>query len=214
MKTIVLYGDSITDMSRDRSKPYDDPFSLGIGYSNLVSSYINYHYPNQFKVINSGVGGDQITHLITRAPSEVYKYEPDYVSILIGVNDAWGYYSCKEGSDPVRFEKYYRCLLDEFKQRIPNAKVMILECFNCKDDTCTEDEKNFIKHLHSYSDIEKKLAEEYGCVFVPLFDKMSELVKENGMKNYLYDGTHPNAAGAMFIAESWINAFEKLAGLK
>lgn len=214
METVVLYGDSITDMSRDRSQPCENPFSLGFSYSFIVSAYLNYYYPNKFRVINSGIGGDQITHLITRAPSELFKYNPKYISILIGVNDCYGDFADKVGSDIKRFEKYYRCLLDEIKERLPDAKVMILECFACRDVNCSEDEKRYLQHLKEYAEVERKLANEYNLEFIPLFDELTKLAKENGSELYLYDGTHPNAAGAMYIATNWIEHFKKISNIK
>ena len=55
----------------------------------------------------------------------------------------------------------------------------------------------------------RKLAEEFGAVFVPLQEKFDEMAKKHGAENYLYDGVHPDVAGAKLIADEWLNAFMK-----
>ena len=54
-----------------------------------------------------------------------------------------------------------------------------------------------------------KIAEDYGCVFVPLYDKIYENAKRSRIEYFMWDGTHPSIAGHMLIAEEWLNALDK-----
>ena len=59
----------------------------------------------------------------------------------------------------------------------------------------------------------EKIANKYNLPFIPLMDEFTDMCDKNGMQLYLYDGTHPNAAGAMLIAERWLQKFKELENL-
>lgn len=54
----------------------------------------------------------------------------------------------------------------------------------------------------------KRAAEDYGCIFVPLYDKFCEYVKKARIEYFVWDGTHPSIAGHMIIAREWLKAVE------
>ena len=85
MKTFIILGDSITDCSRDR----DDIDSMGMGYPAVVAATIGTQCPQKFKFINEGISGDRIVDLYARIKQDLINHKPDYLSILIGVNDVW-----------------------------------------------------------------------------------------------------------------------------
>lgn len=62
--------------------------------------------------------------------------------------------------------------------------------------------------IRNYAKVVKSLAEEYGCVFVPLQAAFDKVEAEGTAKRFLYDGVHPDAAGAKLIANEWIKAFK------
>lgn len=51
--------------------------------------------------------------------------------------------------------------------------------------------------------------EDFGCIFVPLYDKIYEQAKRSRMEYFIWDGTHPGIAGHMLIAEEWLKAVEE-----
>ena len=56
----------------------------------------------------------------------------------------------------------------------------------------------------------KRLAEEFDCIFVPLYDKIKEHAERSRIEYFIWDGTHPSIAGHMIIAEEWLKAVEGL----
>ena len=66
MENILFFGDSITDADRDR-KTDDLPFGLGRGYVFLLEGELSEKYPMQYRVLNRGVGGNNVTDLYARA---------------------------------------------------------------------------------------------------------------------------------------------------
>ena len=55
-----------------------------------------------------------------------------------------------------------------------------------------------------------KIAEDFGCVFVPLYDKLYEQAEKARMEYFMWDGTHPSIAGHMLIADEWLKALDKI----
>ena len=77
-----------------------------------------------------------------------------------------------------------------------------------KDFFCQEKFEGFTE-VYKYSEAINKIAEDYGCVFVPTQKKLSEAAEKFGAEHYLYDGVHPMLAGAKLITDEWLNKFKK-----
>ena len=141
--------------------------------------------------------------------ADVWNHKPDVLSILIGINDIWQEIDLQDGVDIVRYEKVYRAIIEETIQRLPNIRIFLCEPF-VLEGSATAGEERFKRFLEirNYAKVVKKLAEEYGCVFVELQSVFDRLDAKNQGKKFLYDGVHPDAAGAKLIADEWIKAFK------
>ncbi|MBR5827013.1 MAG: hypothetical protein IKY78_08025, partial [Clostridia bacterium] len=145
MKTILFQGDSITDCSRYRKATDDKESSrvifsdgrlfkkvtaLGEGYPAMVSAELEKQYPNKFRFHNRGVGGDRIPDVYARIVKDIINLKPDYMSLLVGVNDVWHDFDFgKNGTGTIRFEKVYNILLEELKEEFPEIKIVIMGPF-------------------------------------------------------------------------------------
>lgn len=207
---ILFLGDSITDMGR--VKEFDGTaLGYGCGYPQHVAGMLINENPTLYEVVNRGVGGNKIVDLYARMKVDVWNHEPDVLSILIGINDIWQEIDLKDGVDIIRYEKVYRAIIEETKERLPNIKIMLCEPF-VLEGSATTGEKRFERFLeiHEYAKVVKRLAEEYGCVFVPLQEKFDEKESQGCAKKFLYDGVHADAAGAKLIADEWMKSFKTL----
>lgn len=205
---ILFFGDSITDMGRNRECEIGNCWSYGIGYPSVVASKLSEKDPLFYQVINRGISGNRIVDLYARIKCDVWNLQPDVLSILIGINDIWHELSNKNGVDIVRFEKFYRMIIEETKQVLPNTKIMILEPFVLKG-VATEAKFEQFNEIRTYAKVIKKIAEDYNLPFVPLQDKFDEMSNKFNEAIYLYDGVHPNVAGATLIANEWLKVFEE-----
>jgi lysophospholipase L1-like esterase len=87
---LVLIGDSITDC--DRARPVAEAVSeaLGNGYVSLINGLLNATCPEQgIRIVNMGVSGNTVRDLEARWQTDVLDLKPDWLSILIGINDVW-----------------------------------------------------------------------------------------------------------------------------
>ena len=122
MKRILFQGDSITDACRDR----EHLDNLGIGYPTLVKAELGFENPEKFDFQNRGISGNRIVDVYARIKSDIINLSPDYMSILIDVNDVWHEISYQNGIDAEKYQKIYCMMLDEsfFFTSFAFSKVM------------------------------------------------------------------------------------------
>lgn len=212
MKRILFQGDSITDCGRNR----EDIANLGGGYPKHVGATLGCDFPSEYNFVNKGIGGNRIVDVYARIKSDIINLRPDYMSILIGVNDVWHEVAVQNGVDINKYEKIYTMLLEEVLEALPNIKIMILEPFVLKGSATDNTEQvpdrweRFSK-VKEYAVVAKRIAEKFGFAFVSLQDKFDAAVARNADEAYwLRDGVHPTDFGHEIIARAWLEEFEKI----
>lgn len=212
MKKILFQGDSITDAGRSRENLAD----LGPGYPRLVAAFLGFENPGEYEFVNRGVSGNKIPALYARREADVFDVKPDYMSILIGVNDVWHGMDFNEPVTPEEFEEIYSKLIEETKALNPNIKIMLMEPFalhgHATDGNPASAERwqEFRGGVEIKAAIVKKLAEKYGLKFVPL-QKELDAAAENAPQGFLSgDGVHPSVYGNELIKRQWLKAFEEI----
>lgn len=206
MKRILFQGDSITDAGRSRE--WDA--NRGMGYPTLVSASLGFDRPDEFEFINKGIGGNRVIDLIARVKADIINLKPDYMSILIGINDVWHEINWQNGIDTKRYEMYYNMLIEEVKEALPNIKIMILEPFVLKGPATEENWDKFRSGAEEKAAVAKRVAEKNNLLFVPLMAKFDEAAKKAPNDYWLADGVHPTAMGHELIKREWLKVFETL----
>ena len=222
MKTILFQGDSITDCGRlrtDSANPILKGFAklqgktpLGNGYPALVAK----EFQGEYNLINRGVGGDRILDVYARIVRDIIKIKPDYMSLLVGVNDIWHGFDWNNGTGIERYEKVYNILLEELKTELSNTKIIILEPF-ILEGTATANREGmpdrftqFKDGMNKVSEITKKLSEKHNLKFVPLQSIFDEATKIHSASDLLSDGVHPTLKGHELIKNEWLKAFNEI----
>ena len=212
MKKVLFFGDSITDCGRNRNWDVE----TGNGYVTLIKADLSYEFPNQFEFINRGISGNRIVDLLARVKSDCINLCPDYISILIGVNDVWHEIESNNGVDSDDFEIIYDLLIRRIKTDLPNAGILLIEPFVFTGSaTCnTEDYPN---HFETFKNgVEKnviitgKIASKYNLPLIKLQEQFNKLLNKAPSDVWLMDGVHPTAAGHRMIANEWINSFKNI----
>ena len=232
MKTILFQGDSITDCSRYRKatdrkqstrvlfsdgKLFKKRTALGEGYPAMVSAELEKAFPGEYKFYNRGVGGDKITSVYDRMQKDIIDIKPDYMSLLIGVNDVWHRYEFNHnGTTDEMFEKTYDLLLSKLKAEFPGLKLIIMGAFVLEGSATADRDSHpdryavFSREVAQMAAIAKKLSEKYGCIYIDLQSVFDEAVKTSPASELLADGVHPTGKGHAIITQQWLNAFELL----
>lgn len=231
MKTILFQGDSITDCGRYRKatdtkqetigifrdgKLFKKITALGDGYPAMVTAELKNKCPGKYKYINKGVGGDRITDIYARIEREIIAVKPDYMSILVGVNDVWRTFDSGYGTGTKRFEKVYDMLLEDTLTEFPDVKIMVMGPYvlhgPAADNTPEQPNRfaEFSAAVAEMADIAKKLADKYGCAYIDLQAMFDEAVKTTPASEFTGDGVHPTAKGHELIKNEWLKTFAKI----
>ena len=201
---MVFQGDSITDAGRDKRNYHQ----MGNGYPKYASALLAEECSDvEFEFINQGLGGNRTSQLFDRLYTDAIAFEPDVISILIGINDIWHRYgSAKIATTDEQIALNYRSILERIK-RETNAKIVMLAPYilDCEGkDEMREDLKKVIPII-------KGLADEFADAYVPLNELFDEALKTQPEPQfYSGDGVHPNANGAEFIGKHYAAAVKPI----
>lgn len=202
---IVFQGDSITDAGRDK-RNYRD---MGLGYPKFAAEYLKNANPDiEFDFINFGISGNRTGQLFDRFYTDALAFEPDVISILIGINDIWHRYesSIRVATTDEQIKTNYRAILERIK-RESNAKIVILAPFVLD----APDKDHLRRDIKTLLPIVRELAEEFADAYIPLDEYFAEALKTQPEPLYYSaDGVHPNDNGRMFIAKYYEEAVTKL----
>lgn len=205
MKTFLFQGDSITDANRDDENLIN--CGLGHGYAFMMATEFEGEHKGEINFLNRGKSGDRITDVYARIKEDIINLKPDFMSILIGVNDVSHELTMNCGVGPEKFRKIYGMLIDEIKECLPDIKIIILEPFILKGK-CTEELWDaFNADVRRLAEISKQVAKHYNFTFVPLQDKFDSLVSDGNAELWTADGIHPTAAGHQIIKDELLKAF-------
>ena len=161
---VMFTGDSITDCQRARP--------VGDGVGTLGNSYVGNLFcmtwaekPDcKIRFMNSATSGDTSRQLLARFDDEVLAYNPDYLFIMIGVNDAW-----RIAELPVNTEVHISS-----EETAANMEKMILKAREKGAEPIILsplfmdlDKNEFMRyHVDEINALYKKLAEKYSVVYI------------------------------------------------
>ena len=199
---LLFQGDSITDAGRDKRNYHH----MGNGYPKYASELIAAAHPEiEFEFINFGISGNRTDQLFDRIYADGIAFQPDIISILIGINDIWHRKNNIFTTDE-QIETNYRAILTLLREKT-NAKIVILAPYvlDAASNSYLADD------LRKILPIIRKLADEFADVYVPLDEIFDEALKTQPEPLYYSgDGVHPNANGAAFIGQKYAEAVDKL----
>lgn len=197
-QTILFQGDSITDCGRSR----EDLNDLGRGYARIVASLLGARYPEaNLKFINRGISGNRVKDLAGRWKEDCLDLKPDWLSILIGVNDCWRAFDNNDVTSAEAFEEKYREILDAVKGKV--QQLVLCEPFLLPTP---DDRKAWRADLDPKIHVVRELAREYQAIFVPFDGVFAQAACRQEMTYWAHDGVHPSPAGHGLMAKAWLQA--------
>lgn len=203
-QTLAFIGDSITDCGRAR--PVGKKAGLGEGYVAFVDALLHTCYPERgIRVLNTGISGNRITDLEARWQSDVMDLQPDWLSIMIGINDVWRQFDSAQEPDQVlidQYERVYRALLTRTR---PGLKGLVLMTPFFIEPNPSDPMR---AAMDSYGKVVKILAAEFDAVLVDVQAAFDEYLTHRPSQSLCGDRVHPNKTGHMIIARAFLNAVE------
>lgn len=194
--SVVLFqGDSVTDWHRNRT----DIKSMGDSYVKEMNEYLSKF---NITVINKGISGNKVNNLLERFEDDFKQIKPDYIFILIGVNDTWHDFPNQKTTE--QFEKEYELLITKIKNEI-NVPIILLEPFiigyNNEIIRMQSDLDNKISSI-------KKLANKYNLEYLSFKEEFEKTLTKDNYLEYTLEGIHLLDNGYKIMSDKLISNIE------
>ena len=194
-----MIGDSITDCGRGGEA------SLGNGYVRLVHEALESAYPQAgIHVVNKGISGDTVRDLKRRWERDVLDLEPDWLSIMIGINDVWQQFENWKPQAMWVFIGEYEQTLSELIASVASSLqgVILMTPYYLQPDKSDP----LRVWMDSYGDVVRRYAKEYDAIFVDTQAAFDDALKEMDARDLSEDRVHLNTTGHMILARAFLKA--------
>ncbi|MCF7822934.1 MAG: hypothetical protein K9N35_02075 [Candidatus Marinimicrobia bacterium] len=189
---IVCFGDSITAGSRTSDNP------MGIGYVSMLNSMLpESQVLSGLEIINSGVNGHTVQDLLIRYQKDVVQHEPQFVTIKIGINDA--YHEFISDDKRYRLEQYerdYQKLISLIQRELPEARIFLFTPYFIADNR----EEPLYQIMSRYIQVVYGLGKEFGLAVLDIQKVFDKAVLRNQASYWAADQIHPIPEGHRLIA--------------
>ncbi|HEY3331557.1 MAG TPA: SGNH/GDSL hydrolase family protein [Capsulimonadaceae bacterium] len=204
---LVLIGDSITDAGRNRPDGEGLGDALGGGYVALIEALLTSTYPELgIRVVNRGNSGNTVRDLKDRWQEDVIDAKPDWLAIMIGVNDIW-----RQFDSPTRPEGHV--YIDEYEETLdalvtttkPLVKGLVLMTPHYMEPNPADAMR---AEIDKYGRVVEKLAKKHDTLFVDTQAAFNHVLKYIYPATLGWDRVHPGKAGHMVLARAFLNAID------
>ncbi|SCE72705.1 Lysophospholipase L1 [Micromonospora coriariae] len=196
---VVFIGDSITDCGRrDTAAPY------GAGYVTLVRALVGARHPElDVEWINRGVSGDTVRHLAARWDDDAVAERPDWLSVMIGINDIWRRYGDRP-DEAVPLDEYERTLRDLLRRAVDatGCRLILADPFLIESDRSDPQRAD----TDRYCAVVAALAAEFDAVHVPTQAAFDRVLAVSPAKRWADDRVHPHLPGHAVLADAFLSA--------
>jgi acyl-CoA thioesterase I len=205
---ILFIGDSITDAGRRAAaSPY------GIGFVKIFRDLLISREPaKQIEIINKGIGGNTVWQMRDRWTDDMLFFKPDYVVILVGINDLHQPFAENADKDETlqKHTDAYDEILSRTAKELPNCKILLLEPFYMSRDTSSKSHRTeILEVLPDYIAATRQMSEKYNTGLIKTQELFQNILKHYEADTICPEPVHPNATGHLAIAEAIYNALSE-----
>ena len=208
MFRIVALGDSTTNCV-GRSDVTE-----GTAWRSLVQGALAERLGEAVEVIDAGVNADVAPLVAERLDRDVLAHEPDWVTVMLGTNDA-GYFRPPDGvADTPRvaieeFERRMRAII----ARIRDAGAGVVLCTSVPMSAhywlrelpaYVENGLNYL--VEAYAAVTRTLATELGLPLAEVYEGFQQHPQRDDL---IPDGIHPDPRGQRLIADTLLPVLER-----
>lgn len=204
---LVMIGDSITDAERTRPAGEGLFGALGRGYVAQIDALLQATYPGRMiRVVNQGESGNTVRDLKGRWQRDVLDKTPDWLSIMIGINDVWRQFDLPWQSEGHVLLPEYTATLEELVSRTrPHVQGLVLMTPFFIEPNRSDAMRAL---MDRYGDAVRTLAEKYDAIFVDVQAAFDEMLRAFHPGAVAWDRIHPTQAGHMAIARAFLKAVD------
>lgn len=200
---LVMIGDSITDC--DRKFPHGEGLFQGVGkgYVSLVDALLQVAYPElAIRVTNMGISGNTVRDLKARWQTDVLELKPDWLSVMIGINDVWRQFDQPAIPEShISMEEYEQTLEELVSSALPGLQgLVIMTPFYIEPNAGDR----MRSRMDEFGRAARRVAERSGALFVDtqaVFAPMLEHVHPTAIAS---DRVHPSLPGHLLLARAFL----------
>jgi len=202
---LVLIGDSITDCGRKQPVGEGRDEAFGRGYVAQVNALLTSGYPElHIRVVNTGISGNTVRSLKARWQRDVLDLAPDWLSVMIGINDVW-----RQFDEPlqreahVHIEEYEATLRELLAQTRPALKGLVLMTPFYLEPHRADPMR---AAMDRYGQVVCRVAADQGAIFVDTQAAFDRVLGHIYPAALAWDRVHPNPVGHMVLARAFLGA--------
>jgi lysophospholipase L1-like esterase len=200
---LIFIGDSITDC--ERARPVGEGLfgAIGKGYVALVEATFGAVCPEKkIRVVNVGASGNTVRDLKARWQTDVIALKPDWLSIMIGINDVWRQFDLPRMTEIHVGPKEYAATLDELVAKTkPLVKGLVLMTPYYIEPNRRDGMR---ARMDEYGALVKKVAGKHGTLFVDTQAAFDKVMQHTYPATLAWDRVHPTVVGHMVLARAFL----------
>ena len=205
---LLFIGDSITDCGRARPVGEANPWNwgeVGSGYVRDVAALIGSAYPERrIRIRNVGASGNTVRDLAERWKPDVLDLAPDWLSVMIGINDVWRQFDSPLAPErAVPLNEYSETLWSLVHRTRPRVKGIVLLSPFVVDANRTDPMR---ARMDEYGGAVREIAEEFEAIFVDTQAAFDTLLEHCHPASVAWDRIHAGPVGHMTIARAFLAA--------
>jgi len=202
---LLMIGDSITDCGRAYPVAEGPGETLGTGYVSLVNACLTATQPGTgIRIVNMGVNGNTVRDLAARWEGDVMALKPDWLSIMIGINDVWRLFDAWPGREStIDLDEYNRTLDRLIQKTQPLLKGLVLMTPFLIEPNRSDPMR---AKMDEYVAVVRNLAGRHGAILVDTQAAFDEVLTELEPIRLAADRVHPNLSGHMILARAFLQA--------
>ncbi|GAB3956856.1 hypothetical protein GCM10027614_70520 [Micromonospora vulcania] len=149
------------------------------------------------------MSGDTVRDLAARWASDAVAERPDWLSVMIGINDMWRRYGDRP-HEAVPTDEYERTLRDLLRQAVDatGCRLILADPFLIEPDRGDPQRAD----TDRYAAVVAALAAEFGAVHVPSQAAFDRVLTVSPAKRWADDRVHPHLPGHAVLAEAFLTA--------
>lgn len=202
---LVFIGDSITDC--ERARPVGEGLfgAVGKSYVGLIEGFLGAIHPAAaIRVVNMGTSGNTVLDLKARWQTDVLELKPDWLSIMIGVNDVWRQFDLPRQTEihvpPKVYEKTLNELVRTTRPQVQGLILMTPFYIEPNRDDAMR------ARMDQYGAIVKKVAAKNRALCIDVQAAFDEVLQHMHPNAIAWDRVHPNIIGHAIIARAFLRA--------
>lgn len=205
--TLIMIGDSITEWGRETPIREDTLESLGSGYVHFVHCLIAAADPSlRLQILNMGVGGNTVRDLAARWENDVMAQTPDWLSIMIGINDVWQQIDTAVPKDQkISVEEFSGTLGRLIATIRPRLQGLVLMTPYYIEPDRTDPMRAM---MDRFGEEVRRLAVKFQAEFVDTQAAMDLALREYSPAELAADRVHVNDVGHMILARAFLKAVD------